>query len=115
MASILLLFGAISDKPNPASLKTIPTIARGRLLCDAYEAYQRVSPRPRIDFEHAAFLVKALTVGDEIRLRFCPTRQALNIVEIVTLRDSERRACEAPMPEKSTVNRGSARPLGSRT
>jgi len=61
------------------------------------------------------FFVKALTVGDEIRLRFCPTRQALNIVEIVTLRDSERRACEAPMPEKSTVNRGSARPLGSRT
>jgi len=115
LASILLLFGAISDKPDPASLKKIPTIARGRLLCDAYEAYRRVSPRPRIDFEHAAFLAKALTVGDEIRLRFCPACQALNIVEIVTLRDPECRACEAPMPEKSTANRESARPLSSRT
>jgi len=115
LASILLLFGAISDKPDPASLKKIPTIARGRLLCDAYEAYRRVSPRPRIDFEHAAFLAKVLTVGDEIRLRFCPACQALNIVEIVTLHDPECRACEAPMPEKSTANRGSARPLSSRT
>jgi hypothetical protein len=110
LASILLLFGAINDQPDPASLKKIPTIARGRLLCDAYEAYRRVSPRPRIDFEHAAFLAKALTLGDEIRLRFCPACQALNIIETVTLRDPACRACEAPMPEKPTGNRGSARP-----
>jgi hypothetical protein len=115
LASILLLFGAISDKPDPASLKKIPTIARGRLLCDAYEAYRRVSPRPRIDFEHAAFLAKALTVGDEIRLRFCPACQALNIVETVTLRDPSCRACEAPMPEKPSGTRGAARPASSRT
>jgi hypothetical protein len=115
LASILLLFGAISDKPDPASLKKIPTIARGRLLCDAYEAYRRVSPRPRIDFEHAAFLAKALTVGDEIRLRFCPACQALNIVETVTLRDPSCRACEAPMPEKPPGTRGATRLASSRT
>jgi len=116
LASILLLFGAIPDKPDPASLKKIPTIARGRLLCDAYEAYRRVSPRPRIDFEHAAFLAKALTVGDEIRLRFCPACQALNIVETVTLRDPVCRACEAPMPEKTSSHRGTTRtPAPSRT
>lgn len=116
LASILLLFGAISDKPDPASLKKIPTIARGRLLCDAYEAYRRVSPRPRIDFEHAAFLAKALTVGDEIRLRFCHACQALNIVETVTLRDPVCRACEAPMPEKTSSHRGTTRtPAPSRT
>ncbi|MFZ9666613.1 MAG: hypothetical protein ACO32S_06260 [Steroidobacteraceae bacterium] len=113
LASILLLFGAISDKPDPASLKKIPTIARGRLLCDAYEAYRRVSPRPRIDFEHAAFLVKALTAGDEIRLRFCTACQALNIVESVSLRDPACRACDAPMPEKPAGNRGSAKASGS--
>jgi len=115
LASILLLFGAISDKPDSASLKKIPTIARGRLLCDAYEAYRRVSPRPRIDFEHAAFLAKALTVGDEIRLRFCPACQALNIVETVTLRDPSCRACEAPMPEKPPGTRGATRLASSRT
>jgi hypothetical protein len=116
LASILVLFGAVSDKPDPASLKKIPTIARGRLLCDAYEAYRRVSPRPRIDFEHAAFLAKALTVGDEIRLRFCPACQALNIIETVTLRDPVCRACEAPMPEKTSSHRGTTRtPAPSRT
>jgi hypothetical protein len=116
LASILVLFGAVPDKPDPASLKKIPTIARGRLLCDAYEAYRRVSPRPRIDFEHAAFLAKALTVGDEIRLRFCPTCQALNIIETVTLRDPVCRACEAPMPEKTSGHRGATRiPAPSRT
>jgi len=116
LASILLLFGAIPDQPDPASLKKIPTIARGRLLCDAYEAYRRVSPRPRIDFEHAAFLVKALTLGDEIRLRFCPACQALNLVETVTLRDPNCRACESPMPEKLTSSRSSHRSsVGTRT
>ncbi len=44
LASILVLFGAVSDKPDPASLKKIPTIARGRLLCDAYEAYRTPAP-----------------------------------------------------------------------
>lgn len=106
LASILVLFGTVSDQPDPASLKKIPTIARGRLLCDAYEAYRRVSPRPRIDFEHAAFLAKALTQGDEIRLRFCPACQALNIVETVALRDPACRACDVPIPEKSPSVRG---------
>ena len=79
------------------------TIARGRLLCDAYEAYRRVSPRPRIDFEHAAFLVQALTAGDEIRMRFCPTCEALNLVETINLRDPLCRACSTPMPDKPTA------------
>jgi len=100
LASILLLFGAIPDRPDPASLRKVPTIARGRLLCDAFEAYRRVVPRPRIDFEYAAFLATALTAGDEIRLRFCPSCQAVNIVEAITLRDPLCRSCESPMPEK---------------
>lgn len=100
LASILLLFGAIADRPDPASMRKIPTISRGRLLCDAYEAYRRVSPRPRIDFEHAAFLARALTAGDEIRLRFCPACDALNIAEAITLRDPLCRACETPLPDK---------------
>lgn len=100
LAAILLLFGAIADKPDPASMRKIPTIARGRLLCDAYEAYRRISPRPRIDFEHAAFLVRALTAGDEIRLRFCPACEALNIAEAITLRAPPCRACGTPIPER---------------
>lgn len=109
LASILLLFGAIPDRPDPASLRKIPTIARGRLLCDAYETYRRVSPRPRIDFEHAAFLVRALTAGDEIKLRFCPACDALNLVETINLRDPACRACDTPMPEKSSAgSRGKA-------
>ena len=100
LASILLLFGVVADQPNPASIRKIPTISRGRLLCDGYEAYRRVVPRPRIDFEHAAFLATALTAGDEIRLRFCPACEALNIVETITLREPHCRACEAAMPDK---------------
>ena len=46
------------------------------------------------------FLATALTAGDEIRLRFCPSCQAVNIVEAITLRDPLCRSCESPMPEK---------------
>ena len=96
----MLLFGVVADQPNPAAIRKIPTISRGRLLCDGYEAYRRVVPRPRIDFEHAAFLAKALTAGDEIRLRFCPACEALNIVEAITLREPLCRVCEVAMPDK---------------
>lgn len=106
LASILLLFGAVPDQPDPTAMRKIPTIARGRLLCDAYEAYRRVAPRPRIDFEHAAFLARALTAGDEIRLRFCPACEALNIVEAINLREPSCRVCTAPMPDKSSGSHG---------
>lgn len=112
LAAILLLFGVIPDRPDPAALRKVPTIARGRLLCDAYEAYRRVSPRPRIDFEYAAFLAHALTAGDEIRLRFCPKCQAANIVEAITLRDPVCRSCDSPMPEKPASAHRSARTTG---
>lgn len=112
LASILLLFGAIPDRPDPASLRKVPTIARGRLLCDAFEAYRRVVPRPRIDFEYAAFLATALTSGDEIRLRFCPSCQAANIVEAITLRDPLCRSCESPMPEKTLAAARGSRAFG---
>jgi len=113
LASILLLFGVVPDRPDPAVLRKVPTIARGRLLCDAYEAYRRVVPRPRIDFEYGAFLASALTGGEEIRLRFCPACQAVNIVEAITLREPHCRACETPLPDKpmSAPPRGSQRSL----
>lgn len=64
----MLLFGVVADQPNPAATRKISTISRGPVLCNSHEAYRRVVPQTRIDFEHAAFLAKALIAGKEIRL-----------------------------------------------
>ena len=57
LAAMLLLFGVLP--PRPAAARTsdgapspLPSLARGRQLCEAYEIYRRVVPQARIDFEH---------------------------------------------------------------
>ncbi|MFZ9708369.1 MAG: hypothetical protein ACO3CV_01880 [Steroidobacteraceae bacterium] len=99
LASVFLLFGLLPAKPEPAAARRLPSIARGRLLCDAFEAYRRIVPQPRIDFEHAVFLALALAAGDELRIRWCNSCEALNLAEPVTVRERQCCACEAPLVE----------------
>lgn len=106
LASVLLLFGVLPAKPDPSLARRLPSIPRGRLLCDAYEAYRRVSPKPRIDFEHAVFLALALAASDEIRIQWCPHCEALNLVECVVLQEGDCRACGEPLYIKPAVPNG---------
>jgi hypothetical protein len=104
LASMLLLFGVL---PSPAAAARrpgearvpLPSLVRGRLLCDAFETYRRVVPRARIDFEHAVSLAIALHEGGEIRLRWCDACDAANITEHSTLRPPPCRACGSTLEE----------------
>lgn len=102
LAAMLLLFGVVP--PRPAAARTpdaapspLPSLARGRQLCEAYETYRRVVPHARIDFEHAVFLAIALNAADQIRLRWCHSCDAANITEHSTLRLPPCRACGAAL------------------
>ncbi len=48
------------------------SIERGIVFCAAYETYALLHQPARISFEHAWFLLGALTRGDELRLESCP-------------------------------------------
>lgn len=99
LASVFMLFGLLPERPEPAAARRLPSIARGRLLCEAYEAYRRIVPQPRIDFEHAVSLALALAAGDEIRMRWCGRCEALNLTEPVTVRERRCCACDTPLIE----------------
>jgi hypothetical protein len=72
-ASVSSLFGLISLQPVSLGRdsKPAPTVARGALLCEAFEAYRALVDEPQISFEHAVFLVGALDCGDELRVAHC--------------------------------------------
>lgn len=95
LASLFVLFGAY--QPSVGRSRA-PSIKRGSLLCDAFECYQRSSPTPCIDLEHADFLLQALHRGDEIRLCWCSRCEALNLTEYVRLRSRPCRVCGNTLP-----------------
>ena len=108
LAAMLLLFGVVP--PRPAAARTpdgapspLPSLARGRQMCEAYETYRRVVPQARIDFEHAVFLAIALNAADQIRLRWCHACDAANITEHSALRVPPCRACGAALRDTVTM------------
>jgi hypothetical protein len=104
LASMLLLFGVL-PAPSAAARRPgetrapLPSLNRGRSLCDAFETYRRIVPEARIDFEHAVFLAVALHEGGEIRLQWCAACDAANITEHSTLRAPPCRACGSGLQE----------------
>lgn len=73
LAAMLLLFGVVGPATGAAqgsATAALAMLARGRLLCEAFETYRRIVPQPRIDLEHAVYLAAALQRGDELRLRW---------------------------------------------
>ena len=87
---------------------------------DAFDAYARIVIEPRIDFERAAFLADALSVGDEIRLQWCDHCGGVNVIEALRLREVECRACShmLPVQRPGRAARPMTRPpatLGNRT
>jgi hypothetical protein len=133
LAAMLLLFGVVAtpagggaQDPGRAPGARVPpgtrgpgaaqqpSLARGRLLCEAFETYRRVVPQPRIDFEHAVYLADALQRGDELRLRWCMDCDAVGVAERAMLRPTPCRGCggalaEAPVQRSGPCDTGRLR------
>lgn len=62
----------VATRTAPARLSAGTSIERGIVFCAAYETYALLHQPARISFEHAWFLLGALTRGDELRLEGCP-------------------------------------------
>ena len=117
LAAMLLLFGVVTTPAaaaaSGAALGTRrqaavqqPSLARGRLLCEAFETYRRIVPQPRIDFEHAVYLADALQRGDELRLRWCTGCDAVGVTERAMLRPTGCRCCGGALAETPTQRCG---------
>jgi hypothetical protein len=100
LAGICCMFDVISPWPARTGAGALHSAARGELLCYAYETYRAIVHPGCISFEHAVFLVTALSRGDELRLLPCPQCHALLLTDALTLRKPQCTQClEAPITE----------------
>ena len=63
-----------------------PTVARGALLCEAFETYRALVGEAHISFEHAVFLLGALDVGEELRVSLCCDCTVVLVTDRLALR-----------------------------
>jgi hypothetical protein len=91
-ASVSSLFGLLTPQtitirgPGGCAAPPAPTVARGALLCEAFEAYRALVGEPQISFEHAVFLVGALHAGDELRVAHCRDCTGVLVTDRLALR-----------------------------
>jgi hypothetical protein len=103
LASVCALAGMLPRPGSTPAARFAPTIQRGHLLCQAYDAYRALVPKPVISFEHAVFLVGTLTRRDELTLATCQACSALIIVDRFSLRAAHCFACGGETPEFSGI------------
>jgi hypothetical protein len=104
-ASVSSLFGlitpqALADKtamnrPAPADPAVV---ARGALLCEAFEAYCALMGESQISFEHAVFLLGALLAGDELRVAHCRDCCSVLVTDRLALRAPVCNECTGTRP-----------------
>ncbi|HEU4781452.1 MAG TPA: hypothetical protein VFS58_16340 [Steroidobacteraceae bacterium] len=107
-ASVSSLFGLITPQtitvtPIPDSA---PTVARGALLCETFEAYTALMGESQISFEHAVFLLGALLAGDELRVAHCRDCSSVLVTDRLALRTPVCNECSTNDPQRA--NRASA-------
>jgi len=97
-ASVSSLFGLISPHTIRVERATqpAPTVARGALLCEAFETYRALVGEAQISFEHAVFLLAALQDGDELRVAHCRDCASFLVTDRLALRTPVCNECAVP-------------------
>jgi hypothetical protein len=102
-ASVSSLFGLITaqsvalDRPaDDRTAEPAPTVARGALLCEAFETYCALMGESQISFEHAVFLLGALLAGDELRVAHCRDCSSVLVTDRLALRTPMCNECADP-------------------
>lgn len=98
LASLCRLIGALPASPTPEPARFLPGLNRGELLCQAYESYRALIASPLISFEHAVFLLSALSRGDEIVLGACRDCNAVLVTDRWSLRAPRCIVCAPQAP-----------------
>jgi hypothetical protein len=90
-ASVSSLFGLITPQSHPA-----PNVARGALLCEAFEVYRALIGESQISFEHAVYLLGALHSGEELRMAHCRDCNGVLVTDRLALRTPTCNDCVTP-------------------
>jgi hypothetical protein len=109
-ASICLMAGVVAEAHSTGigivaiNTRGTQNVQRASLLCRAYETYRSLVPRPGLSFEHAVFLVTALSRGDELRLAACAGCGAVLVADRLSLRVPYCGGCSGWMASRPRSN-----------
>ena len=102
-ASVSSLFGLFTPRPAKGEAIVVertgphpPNVARGALLCEAFEAYSALIGESQISFEHAVYLIGALHAGDELRVAHCRDCNGVLVTDRLALRVPMCNDCGGP-------------------
>jgi hypothetical protein len=96
LASVCSLLGVLPQSGTQFNQRALANLARGELLCQAFEVYQQLMPAHGISFEHAVFLVTALAQGVELTVARCPECEVPCIVNRLDRDGAYCTDCAAP-------------------
>jgi hypothetical protein len=103
-AAVSNVSGTASAAPRENA--ATPTVARGALLCEAFEAYTALIGESQISFEHAVFLLSALLAGDELRMAHCRDCTGVLVTDRLALRVPVCNECAASDPQSGPAKEG---------
>ncbi len=96
LASVFVLYGLLrASALRIESRYRVGSLDSGALFCKAYEAYTELHAPAVISFEHAWFLLLALTRGDELRIARCGACGGVRLDDLLSRRRFSRANCEA--------------------
>ena len=84
-------------------------MARGALLCEAFEAYRALMGESQISFEHAVFLLGALLAGDELRVAHCRDCSGVLVTDRLALRIPVCNECSGDRSARTRLTHGRER------
>ncbi|HEY6457329.1 MAG TPA: hypothetical protein VIY90_18790 [Steroidobacteraceae bacterium] len=102
LASMCSLLGVLPQAGTQVNRKALANLARGELLCQAFEVYQQLMPSHGISFEHAVFLVSALAEGQELTLANCEDCGALTVADRFTFQPQHCLHCASAACARTT-------------
>jgi hypothetical protein len=100
LASVCYLLGVMPAARVADAARQLPGMQRGEALCEAFETYRRLVPEPRISFEHAVFLIAALSSGEELHAAHCTDCAGLIVVDRLAAGARRCLACEGSLQGK---------------
>ncbi|MGH8325099.1 MAG: hypothetical protein ACRETD_15110, partial [Steroidobacteraceae bacterium] len=104
LASLLSLLGVIPAEPSTDGNQALPSVARGELLCHAFETYRAMIPSSQISFEHTVFLATTLSRGEQLRLGGCVDCGSLVVTERFSIRDKRCHHCTGAMASRRSLS-----------
>jgi hypothetical protein len=99
--AVCRLMHVLPAQPVANAAVVLPGVARGELLCLAFQAFREMVPQSDLTFERAALLFLALAEAEELRLATCRNCHAALIIDRLDVPRAECSVCDGETSKRA--------------